>query len=133
MPGCVLRATGDAFEPESVLAGSSSFSTCNVFHKGEYKAKQRVWDTSGMTIVVSERSDDSFVQQIQDAIRFLRINKDQLARLRNHSGMEAMELDFGVKRIDGFLQTSFFPAELISLAGSLDIGISLSIYGDYEG
>ena len=132
MPGCVLRATGDAFQPESFLAGSS-FSPCNVFHKGEYKAKQRVCDTSGMTIVVGEASNDSFVQQIQGAVRFLKINKDQLARLRNQSGLEAMELDFGVYRIDGFLQTSFFPAELISLAGSLDIGITLSIYGDYEG
>ena len=88
MPGCVLRATGDAFQPESFLA-YSSFSPCNVFHKGEYKAKERVWDTSGMAIVVSEPSDDSFVQQIQDAVRFLKLNKDQLARLRNHSGLEA--------------------------------------------
>jgi hypothetical protein len=53
MPGCVLRVSGDAFQSDSFLAGSS-LTPCNVFHKGEPKAKDRVWQTSGMTIPVSD-------------------------------------------------------------------------------
>jgi len=131
MPGCVLRVLGDAFQSERFLAGSS-FTPCNVFRKGEPKAKERVWETSGMAIPVSDASGDNFVEQVQDSIRFLKINANELARLRNHTGLEAMSLDFGVNRKDGFLQSSFFPPELISLAASLGIGIELSIYGDYE-
>jgi hypothetical protein len=132
MPGCVLRVLGDAFQSESFLAGGS-LTPCNVFRKGEPKAKERVWETSGMTISVSDASGDNFVEQVQDAIRFLNVNENELARLRKHSGLEAMSLDFGVNRKDGFLQSSFFPPDLISLAASLGIGIELSIYGDYEG
>jgi hypothetical protein len=132
MPGCVLRVWGSAFEPESFLT-SSSLTPCNVFRKGEPKAKERVWETSGMTISVSDVSGDNFVEQVQDAIQFLKVYENELARLIKHSGVEEMSLDFGVNRKDGFLQTSFFPPDLISLAALLGIGIELSIYGDCEG
>jgi hypothetical protein len=132
MPGCVLRVSGDVFQSDDFLAGSS-LTPCNVFRKGEPKAKERVWETSGITISVSDASGDDFVEQIKDAIRFLRVNENELARLRDHPGLEAMSLDFGVNRKGGFLQSSFFPPDLVSLAASLGVGIELSIYGDYEG
>lgn len=86
-----------------------------------------------MTIPVSDASGEDFVEQVQDALRFLKANENELARLRNHPGLEATSLDFGVNRVDGFLRSSFFPPDLISIAASLSIGIELSIYGDYEG
>src|SRR5438445_11398244 len=100
MPGCVLRVSGDVFQAEGFLPGSS-LTPCNVFRKGETKAKSRVWETSGMTIPVSDASGDDFVEQVQDAIRFLKVNENELTRLRNQPGLEAMSLDFGVNSREG--------------------------------
>jgi hypothetical protein len=129
MPGCVLRATGDSFQVENFLE-VSSLVPCNIFIKGERKASNRLWDTCGITIVVSDSDGSELATQIRDAIEFLRNNRDELFRLRNFDGVEVMELDFGIYRKNGFLQSNLFPAELIVFAGDLQIGIELSIFGE---
>jgi hypothetical protein len=131
MPGCVLRATGHDFQVAKFLE-TSTFAPCNVFHKGECKAKNSVWKGSGITVVVSDATGDDLAQQVQDAIEFVRENQKELSRLRSFDGLEYMLLDFGVYRKDGFLQSSVFPAELVALAGDCGIGIELSIYGEDE-
>jgi hypothetical protein len=131
MPGCVLRATGDDFQVAKFLE-KSTFAPCNVFQKGERKSKNSVWQSSGITVVVSDASGDEFARQVQDAIEFVRENQKELSRLRSFDGLEDMELDFGVYRKDGFLQNSVFPAELIALAANWGIGIELSNYGEDE-
>jgi hypothetical protein len=129
MPGCVLRATGDNFQPHKFLEGAS-LAACNVFRKGYRKAENLEWDSSGFTVVVSEAPDDNFSRQIEDAIEFLQKHKEDLARLRNCAGLEDVRLDFGVGRRSGFLQSSYLPPELLTLAGELGIGIEISIYGE---
>ena len=129
MAGCVLRVTGDDFQAEKFLEGST-LAACNIFRKGQPKAKNRVWDTSGITFVVSDASGEDFARQVLDAIEFLKSNRHELSRLRGFSGVKGIKLDFGVYRKDGFLQSSVFPPELITLAGNLGIGIELSIYGE---
>ena len=127
METCVLRATGDSFQPE-VFLRESTFQPCNVFHKGERKAESRTWETSGLTVVVSEGSDD-FAQQATDAIKFLKSNRAELLRLKESSGLESISLDFGVTRGIGFLQSHFFPSELVRLAGELEMALEVSVYG----
>ena len=129
MPGCVLRAIGGGFQVERFLE-ESSLLPCNVFRKGERKSDNRLWETSGLTVLVSDSSGDEFALQIKDAIEFLRANRDELSRLRGFDGLEEMALDFGVNRNNGFLQSNFFPAELIALACDLEMGIELSVYGE---
>jgi hypothetical protein len=131
MSGCVLRASGDRFHPHEFL-NESAFVPCNVFLKGERKAKDRVWDSSGFTVVVSEASGDNFAEQIQDTVGFLREHREELARLLKCDGLEMVQFDFGVSRKSGFLQSSYFPPELLTLVGTLGIGIELSIYGEDE-
>ncbi len=131
MLGCVLRAIGDTLQPEEFLQ-ESTLSPCNVFIKGERKSHNYVWETSGITIVVSEDCGDNLHQQVQDAIEFLRANRKEIIRLRRFAGLQEMELDFGVNRRTGFLQTNIFPAGLTILVGELDMGIELSIYGEGE-
>lgn len=128
MPGCVLRGIGDNFKVEEFLK-VSTLAPCNVFRKGEPKANGHVWDTSGITVVVSDSSSDDLALQVHDAIDFLRANRKELSRLRNFNGLEKMGLDFGIFRKNGFLQSSLFPAELIALASDFGMGIELSIYG----
>jgi hypothetical protein len=131
MPGCVLRASGDNFQPHKFL-DESAFVPCNAFLKGERKAKDCAWDSSGFTVVISEASGDNFAQQIQDAVEFLRQHKEELARLMRCEGLDDARIDFGVSRKNGFLQSSYLPPELITLAGALGIGVEISIYGEDE-
>jgi hypothetical protein len=127
MAGCVLRASGDDFQPETFLQGSS-LSPCKVFRKGDRKSESRSWDTSGITVVVSEASDD-FAQQVADAIEFIKSNRAEMLRLQDSAGLEGMSLDFGVNRRKGFLQSHLFPPELIRLASELSLALEVSIYG----
>ena len=127
MAGCVLRAWGDDFQPETFLRGSS-VEPCNIFRKGARKSESSTWDTSGITVVVSEAADD-FAQQVVDAIEFLKARRTELPGLQGSAGLEGMSLDFGVNRKDGFLQSHTFPRELTRLAGELSMALELSIYG----
>ena len=131
MPGCVLRASGDHFDPQRFL-NDSAFVPCNVFRKGERKAQNRSWTSSGFTVVVSEASGDNLAQQVQDAIGFLGTHKEEVARLMRFDGLDGVDLDFGVNRKNGFLQSSRLPPELLTLAGALGVGVEVSIYGEEE-
>jgi len=127
MGGCVLRAWGDDFQPEQFLTGSS-LQPCNVFLKGSRKSETRTWETSGLTLIVSEAPDD-FVQQTADALTFLKSNSPELHRLQTTVGLEGLSLDFGVDRKDCFLQNQLFPSELVSLAAKYSMALEVSIYG----
>lgn len=127
MGGCVLRAWGDDFLPDSFLSGSS-IEACNVFMKGARKSEGRLWETSGLTVVISEASDN-FAQQIVDAIEFLKAHGPELQRLQNSLGIAGLSLDFGVNRKNGFLQNQRFSSELVSLAARYSMALEVSIYG----
>ena len=127
MPGCVLRATGDKFQPNEFLE-RSRFEVCNIFCKGERKGKNSVWETSGFTTVISETDGKNFQQQVEEAISFLKLNQTELLRLRNFIGIEEIGFDFGIYINNEFLQSYFFPPLLVSLAGELDIALEISIY-----
>ncbi len=122
---CVLRATGDNFQPSEFLRGST-FEPCNVFRKGERKSASSVWDTSGITVDVS--SEDEFSAQIRDAIAFLENNRAELLRLKQFAGLEEISLDFGVNGKDSFLQSYLFPLEILYLASEFAVELELSIY-----
>lgn len=129
MPGCVLRAAGDGFQVEKFLE-TSTLSPCIVFRKGERKSAERVWEMSGINVVVSDAPGDDPARQVREAVSFLRTHKDELARLMAFDGVSGLELDFGLYREDGFAQNIRFPAELTALAGELQMGIEISIYGE---
>lgn len=129
MPGCVLRASGDRFQPHEFL-NRSSFEACNVFRLGEPRWSTSVWSTSGFTVEVSAASGDELEKQIADAIEFLHRYRAELNRLADVEELEDLRLDFGVNRKSVFVQTSYFPPELLLLAGDLKVGIEISIYGE---
>jgi hypothetical protein len=129
MPGCVLRASGDEFDPYGFLSGSA-FQPCNVFRKGERRGKSSTWTTSGFTLEVSAASGSELDVQIQDALEFLRINREDIVRLTCWTGVEDVRLDFGLSRNHSFLQCSYLPPELLELAGTMKVGIEISIYWD---
>ena len=127
MGGCVLRAWGDNFQPESFLKGSS-LEPCNVFIKGTRKSETRTWETSGLTVVISDATDD-FGQQVSDTLACLKSKASEIRRLKTNAGLEGLSLDFGVDRKKGFLPSHLFPAELVALAAEYSMALEVSIYG----
>ena len=125
MASCVLRATGDNFNPTNFLL-NSSFTACNIFQKGERKSQSNVWNTSGITIDVS--SKDDFSQQAIDAVIFLTTYSVELERLKQFNGLEQCVLDFGVSGKNIFVQSYFFSTELIFLASNFEMSLEISIY-----
>lgn len=124
MMGCVLRAGGPDFDVDAFL-DESPFEPCAVWHRGEVRHPGRTPATqSSFNLDVS---DGDLPHQIIGAIAFLKSDADELRRLLAFPGIEG-HLDFGIARRDSYMQTDFFPPELIRLAGSLGLGIELTQY-----
>jgi hypothetical protein len=81
-----------------------------------------------MNISVSIREFSDLRGQIDDAIRFLSNNDQELQRLRDFPGLEEMELDFPVEERDVAVQSDAFPAQMLSLLSGLRIGLVVSRY-----
>ena len=64
---------------------------------------------------------------------FLRTHKEEVARLMRFEGLAGVQLDFGVNRKNGFLQSSYLPLELLGLAGALGVGVEIFVLGGDEG
>lgn len=128
MIGCVLRATGKTLDIDAIKS-RISLTPNNFFRKGDAKSRNREWETSGLTFVVSDAPGNDLSQQISDAVEFLSRNKEDLTKLRDFMGLEDLRLEFSVDKKKGFRQDTFFPAGLVKSAGDLAIGIELLIYG----
>jgi len=132
MLGCVLRIGGERFSADSFVA-TSSLVPIAVFRKGESKAgTKRLAKSDGVNIDVSRADGASLPEQIDDAMKFLRLHEAELTRLRDDLGRDAMALDFGLwdKATDDRPWSRYsLPSELLRLAGELGIEIELSFYG----
>lgn len=128
----VLRVSGLAFDPDRFCVGSD-LRPCKIYRRGEpvFPASQpegRRNDSSGMNVIVSEAGFAELPLQIEEATAFLEAHREELARLRDFPGVEAMTLDFGIARRDVVVQCDYLPPELLRAAGELGIGIELSQY-----
>jgi len=137
---CVLRVTGEDFDPDGPRS-LSGLTPCNVFRKDELRSALRPdgprYKMSGFTVDVSRGSRANLVEQVSDAIAFLNQHGTAIAGLRSFPGVKDVRLDFPVVlRIDRetvMAQFDYFPPELVSLAGTLGLGIEISIYPvDFE-
>ena len=128
----VLRVHGKAFNVDAFVA-NCTLPVCTVKRRGEpvsatSQADGRRHEQSGVHILASESDFTDFPAQVNDAISFLRANELELRRLRTSPGVETAMLDFGIERRDVAVQSDRLPAELLRLAGALDLDIELSQY-----
>jgi hypothetical protein len=131
---CVLRVNGKNFDVDSFLR-SSTLTPLVIYRRGEPRfpgASTRLEESSGMNVSVSVREFSDLSGQIEDGIRFLAENAEELRRLRNYSGVESIEIDFPAEDRDVAVRSYSFPSELISLLGQLQIGLSVSAYPPSE-
>jgi hypothetical protein len=135
MPGCVLRVDGTKFNVDHFLS-DSNLNPCIVYRKGKYrfhtsKCKE---SKSGMNIVVSDTEGKNIKRQINDAMSFLKKNRNELNRLKNYPGVESMILDFAfdvrVGCEDSYVLFIRLPEELIKKSSQFGIEMEFSLYPD---
>lgn len=133
----VIKASGEQFDVDAFLAGCT-LPVWTVYRRGErrFPGSQSNKDkqtASGVHVVASGADFDEFPKQVTDATEFLRVQAEQLLRLRSFPGVQVVVIDFGVERRDVAIQCDYLTPELVGLAGSLGMGIALSIFpGQWE-
>jgi hypothetical protein len=128
----VIRVYGKDFNVDEFVA-NCALPVCTIKRRGEpvFAASQpdgRRHEQSGVHVLASEADFSEFPAQVDEAIAFLRANEVELLRLRTFAGVETATLDFGIERRDVAVQSDRLPAELLRLAGALDLDIELSQY-----
>lgn len=128
--GCVLRAAGERFDVDSFLR-QSSLRPLAVYRLGDsgFIKSRGPCAQSGFNVSVSDAERSEIDVQIQHAIAFLHSNNIELVRLRDFPDVEDLVLDFGVEQIDQNdfpIQGTRFPAELLRLAGALNLDLEIS-------
>jgi hypothetical protein len=127
MPGCVLRASGKTFDVDAFLKGSD-FKPSVVYRKGQRRkpASRGSQVSSGFNLTVS--NSDEPKRQVDDALAFVRDNREELLRLGRFGGVDDVILDFAIAQREFVAHSAELPAELLTLAGSLGIDIHVSSY-----
>jgi hypothetical protein len=130
MPGCVLHASGEQFAVDAFLT-DSSLTPYVVRHRGDairsVARPGRRYEESSLSLDASS-ADGDLETECADVLQFLRTHASELARLAQFPGVTDIRLDFAYYRRKTFLQCDYLPPELLFLAGSLRIGIELSLY-----
>jgi hypothetical protein len=130
MPGCVFHASGEHFAVDAFLA-ESSLTPYSVYHRGEPKPSvfnpRRQIEQSGFCLHASF-ADGDLEAECTDVLLFLRTHASELARLAQYPGVTDIRLDFAYYARRSSFQCNYMPPELLFLAGSLRIGIELSLY-----
>jgi hypothetical protein len=126
----VLRAAGDDFDSQAYLR-DSTLPGVQGWNRGDPmfpRSEGKRCKSSGVHAEVSPADFDEFQQQVADATKFLPEHIDEIRRLRNFPGVESVTIDFGIWRRDLFAEYKESPEELVRLAGSLGLSLTLSIY-----
>jgi hypothetical protein len=125
---CVMRADGSSFDIDAFCA-STSLDVIARHRAGESRRPGAGPSTrSSINVRVSDADFANLPEQVDDAVGFLEAYADEVRRLVAFPGVEDVTLDFGVKRRDVAAQSDSFPARLVSLAGGLGVGITVSQY-----
>ena len=131
MPGCVLRAYGEAFDVDRFLS-SSPFQPCAISRRGRPRTPKssRPSATSGFNLDVGTCEDQLLSVQVSVAAEFVASNRLELQRLVSWPGVQTVTLDFGwdfpIERVAG--QYGYFPPALLADCGAIGIGIEVSVY-----
>lgn len=127
---CILRASGEALDVDA-LTSSVPLEVDRIWRKGEKRgiSARSVHSNSGASFVASRADFDQFVQQVHEVIAFLEANLASVRTLSTFSGVEEVTLDFGkAMHAHNAAVFSHFPPQLVRLAASAYIGLTVSVY-----
>ena len=122
---CCITVNGSNFDVDGFLS-QTKLDGIHIRRKGDLLPKGRVLKQSEISMDLCEADVDvGLTEQIQKTIAFLKKNKKELKRLSKYSGVDEVYISFGIPLRDEVAIFDFFPAELLSLAGSIGLGIHL--------
>ena len=132
---CILTIRGKNLDVEDFIQ-KSGLEPYKKFFKGEPRIRTKPAGKkhpfSGLSIQASDAEFNQLDKQIEDTIHFLRSNKEKLQYITSTKEVDFATLDFAIEiRIDMervVYQFEHFPSELLKLAGSLGIGLDISLY-----
>jgi hypothetical protein len=129
---CVLHINIESDNIDNYLA-STNLPIYQVFKKGDHHkyAKNKMYEDNLISCVVSDSDWDNLEDQTNDMINFLENYHLDLQILKDNFKIKSWEFDIPhTCRISNkiYMQSSFLPPKLISLAGRFGIGIELSMY-----
>jgi hypothetical protein len=132
MIGCYLSASGKQFDVDTFLEDSSFDPEVVHYYGDQTRLPGRVCESSGFALDINDVFGQLTVQ-IPSAIQFLRDQQQELRRLTEFPGVTDVRIVFTYCPGNVATRDEYFPPELVRLAGSLSIGIGLSIYpGDFD-
>jgi len=132
---CILTISGENLDVEEFIQ-KTGLQPYKKFIKGEptirTKPEGKKHPFSGLSLEASGADFNQLEKQIEDAIKFLKLNKGKLRQISATKEVDFATLDFGIElRIDFesvVYQFEHFPSELLKLAGELEIGLDISLY-----
>ena len=128
---CVFRVEGDRLDIDALLE-KITLEPYRLWRKGEPRYWKypdgKKYECSGACFSASEAEMSEFNVQVEDAIAVLKTHQRDIEVIVSFPGVEDPELDFGIELKRDFLNCDYLPAELLRLAGSLNIAIELSHY-----
>jgi hypothetical protein len=129
--GCCLFVCGEKFDVDSFLAKSPLRKLADIFYRGQpfVAPKGKLKKHSGFSVLINETKFFGDLRpQIPAALKFVRKEQKELARLAKFPGATELFLEFPCVRPEGTYGCETFPSELLALASSCRIGIRLSFY-----
>ena len=133
MLGCHFTASGEKFDVDFFLIGSTLRTYADIFHRGEpmLSPKGKLREDCGFSVTIKDtRVFGDLRPQIPEALRFLRAEQQELTRLARFPGVTKLLLVFPCVRSAGTCGCETFPPDLVTLAGLCRIGIRLDFYSE---
>lgn len=133
--GCTLMLIGEDFDIDKFIA-KTNLTTFAKKYKGEPRIPSKpngyIMPNSSLCVAVSDADFHEFNKQVTETIDFLKINMQEFELIKKTEGIDFATLSFGIDSLlgseDNFVQSSYFPPELLILCGNLALSVELSIY-----
>jgi hypothetical protein len=129
---CVLRAAGENFDVEAFLVQCQA-APLSTWKKGEKRSQGASANkTSGVRFQVSDAEFSDLSAQANDALAFLQVHREWLARLVAFPGVEQVVADFGTESKPPYWASFVFEPSLLVALGKAGIALELSVYPSSE-
>lgn len=130
---CVLSIYGRKLDIDALIS-NCKLEPYQKYYKGRSTSESEAsrLPYSYFTLLVSKGGFNELDKQINDAILFLKKNKRKLLQISLTKEVDEAGLIFSIKSTvydnHNFVQSSYFPKDLLKIVSDLGIGIQLSVY-----
>jgi hypothetical protein len=121
---CCLTANGTDFQVDAYML-QTKLTDIELGRKGDLTSRRRRLKKSVVSIQVSDGDFSNFAQQARDAVTYLSKNLSEVKKLAKYRGVDEAYLSFAIEQQDEIAVFTYFPPDLLVLAGKIGLGINL--------